>query len=75
MTSVLQCKSKSLTAAAAAVTIKPEFSPNQFGTVLYSPKSKIQWIRGGIPSRNYLRILERDHYCRHPIYRQRRYIG
>lgn len=60
MTSVLQCKSKSLT---AAVTIKPEFSPNQFGTIVHSSKSEIQWIRSGIPSRNYLRILERDHYC------------
>jgi len=56
----------------AAVTIKPDlivsssnqFSPNQFGTIVQSSKSEIQWIRGGIPSRNYLRILERDHYCR-----------
>jgi hypothetical protein len=56
----------------AAVTIKPvvtvpsedQFSPNQFCTVVQSSKSESQWIRGGIPSRNYLRILERHHWRR-----------
>lgn len=72
MTSVLYCKSKSFTVLLSITPVirvpsGDQFYSNQFGPVVPSSKSEIQWIRGGIPSRNYLRILAQDHphYCLH----------
>ena len=57
MTSVLQCKQFTTVNGKSPSTI----------TVIPTPGSGIQWIRAGIPSRNYLRIVVQDHslYCLH----------
>jgi hypothetical protein len=69
MTSILYCKSKLFAAPPSSkpvITIPSgeQFNPNQFGTGVHSSKSESQWIRSGIPSRTYVRILERDHHWR-----------